>query len=157
MGAVLGDVLGFAAAVGVSPLRIIAVIHPSTWVGALKLALGLFLVVFGARLWHRRPRDPSEARLPKWMSATDRLTPVKIFALGVALAALNARNAPLTIAAGAAIGSAGLPVGQQIGGSSWWSPPSVCWPHWGFSCSVANAPGPHSATGRTGRLSTTSP
>ncbi|MER6538848.1 GAP family protein [Streptomyces sp900105755] len=158
MGAVLGDVLGFAAAVAVSPLPVIAVIlilatprgrrngvlftvgwilglavlgavmlaiaspagasahkHPATWVGALKLALGLFLLAFGARLWHRRPRDPSEARLPKWMSAIDRLTPAKIFALGVGLAALNAKNAPLTIAAGAAIGSAGLPVGQQIG------------------------------------------
>ncbi|GAA3099771.1 GAP family protein [Streptomyces echinatus] len=157
MGKVLGDVLGLAAGVAVSPLPIIAVIlilatprgrsngllftvgwilglsvlgavmlavaspagasshnHPATWVGALKLALGLFLVVFGARLWHRRPKDPSEARLPKWMGAIDRLTPVKVFGLGLALAALNAKNAPLTIAAGAAIGSAGLPAGQQI-------------------------------------------
>ncbi|MFI0810579.1 GAP family protein [Streptomyces echinatus] len=157
MGKVLGDVLGLAAGVAVSPLPIIAVIlilatprgrsngllftvgwilglsalgavmlavaspagasshnHPATWVGALKLALGLFLVVFGARMWHRRPKDPSEARLPKWMGAIDRLTPVKVFGLGLALAALNAKNAPLTIAAGAAIGSAGLPVGQQI-------------------------------------------
>lgn len=48
------------------------------------------------------------------MSAIDRLTPVKVFGLGLALSALNAKNAPLTIAAGAAIGSAGLPVGQQI-------------------------------------------
>ncbi|WP_406493693.1 GAP family protein [Streptomyces sp. NBC_00846] len=157
MGAVLGDVMGFAAAVAVSPLPIIAVIlilatprgrlngvlftvgwilglsalgavmlavaspagastdnQPATWVGALKLALGLFLVLFSARQWHRRPKDPSQARLPKWMSAIDRLTPVKVFALGLALSALNAKNAPLTIAAGAVIGSAGLPVGQQI-------------------------------------------
>ncbi|MFF5860433.1 GAP family protein [Streptomyces sp. NPDC012751] len=155
---VLGDVLGFAAGVAVSPLPIIAVIlilatprgrlngvlfsvgwivglavpgavtlaiaspagasahkHPATWVGALKLALGLFLVLFGARQWHRRPRDPSQARLPKWMDAIDRLSLLKVFGLGTALAALNAKNAPLTIAAGAAIGSAGLPVGQQIG------------------------------------------
>ncbi|WP_327259352.1 MULTISPECIES: GAP family protein [unclassified Streptomyces] len=92
MGAVLGDVLGFAAAVAVSPLPIIAIIlilatprgrlngilftvdwtrglsalgavipavaspagastdnHPATWVGALELALGLFLVLFSAR------------------------------------------------------------------------------------------------------------
>jgi hypothetical protein len=157
MGKVLGDVLGFAAGVAISPLPIIAIIlilatprgrlngflftvgwilglailgavmlaiaspagasahkHPATWVGALKLALGVFLVVFGARQWHRRPRDPSQAQLPKWMGAIDRLSPVKILALGLALAALNAKNAPLTIAAGAAIGSAGLPVGQQI-------------------------------------------
>ncbi|MGW4033660.1 GAP family protein [Streptomyces sp. NPDC004838] len=157
MSTVLGDVLGFAAAVAVSPLPIIAVIlilatprgrlngvlftvgwilglsalgavmlaiaspagasahgQPATWVGVLKLALGLFLVLFGTRQWHRRPKDPSQAQLPKWMGAIDRLTPVKVFALGLALSALNAKNAPLTIAAGAAIGSAGLPVGQQI-------------------------------------------
>ncbi|ALO94765.1 membrane protein [Streptomyces hygroscopicus subsp. limoneus] len=157
MGAVLGDVLGFAAGVAVSPLPVIAVIlvlatprgrlngilftvgwilglcvlgavtlavaspadasahkHPATWVGALKLALGLLLLFFGARQWRRRPKDPSQAKLPKWMGAIDRLTPVKVFGLGTALAALNAKNAPLTIAAGAAIGSAGLPVGQQI-------------------------------------------
>ncbi|MFI7093386.1 GAP family protein [Streptomyces lydicus] len=157
MGNVLGDVLGLAAGVAISPLPIIAVIlllatprgrlngvlftvgwilglsvlgavmlaiaspagasahsHPATWVGALKLALGVFLLLFGARQWHRRPADPSQAQLPKWMGAIDRLAPVKVFGLGLALAALNAKNAPLTIAAGAAIGSAGLPVGQQI-------------------------------------------
>ncbi|MEV7939908.1 GAP family protein [Kitasatospora sp. NPDC088264] len=157
MGKVLGDVLGLAAGVAISPLPIIAIIlilatprgrlngvlfavgwilglsalgavmlavaspagasahdHPATWVGVLKLVLGLLLVLFGARQWHRRPKDPSQAQLPKWMSVIDRLTPVKVLALGLALSALNAKNAPLTIAAGAAIGSAGLPVGQQI-------------------------------------------
>ncbi len=88
--------------------------HPATWVGALKLALGVLLVLFGARQWHRRPADPSQAQLPKWMGAIDRLTPVKVLGLGMALAAINPKNAPLTIAAGAAIGSAALPVGQQI-------------------------------------------
>ncbi|MFF3357713.1 GAP family protein [Streptomyces sp. NPDC002917] len=157
MGKVLGDVLGLAAGVAISPLPIIAIIlilatprgrlngllftvgwilalsalgavmlviasptgasaqnQPATWVGALKVALGVFLLLFGARLWHRRPKDPSQAQLPKWMSAIDRLTPVKVFGLGLALAALNAKNAPLTIAAGAAIGSAGLHIGEQI-------------------------------------------
>ncbi|WP_327576444.1 MULTISPECIES: GAP family protein [unclassified Streptomyces] len=148
MGAVLGDVLGFAAAVAISPLPIIAIIlilatprgrlngplftvgwilglsalgavmlaiaspagasahnQPATWVGAVKLALGVLLVLFGARQWHRHPKDLSQAQLPKWMGAIDRLTPVKVF--GLALAALNAKNAPLTIAAAASIGSAG--------------------------------------------------
>ena len=157
MGQALGDVLGFAAAVAVSPLPIIAMIlvlatprgrlngllfaagwvlglsalggvvlaivgpegssadsQPATWVGGLKIALGVLLVLFGARQWRRRPADASGAQLPKWMATIDRLTPLKVFGLAVALAALNVKNAPLTIAAGASIASAGLPVGQQI-------------------------------------------
>ncbi|MFF8028845.1 GAP family protein [Streptomyces sp. NPDC007896] len=74
----------------------------------------MLLVLFGARQWHRQPKDPSQAQLPKWMAAIDRLTPVKVFGLGLALTALNAKNAPLTIAAAASIGSAGLLVGQEI-------------------------------------------
>ncbi|MEU2774888.1 GAP family protein [Streptomyces sp. NPDC007162] len=158
MGHAVGDVLGLAAGVAVSPLPIVAIIlilatprgrlngtlfalgwllglaglgavmlavggtggasahkHPATWVGALKLALGVLLVLFGALQWRRRPRDPSQARLPKWMEAIDRFTPVKIAGLGLLLSAGNLKNAPLTIAAAASISSAGIPVPQQIG------------------------------------------
>ncbi|MCX4787341.1 GAP family protein [Streptomyces sp. NBC_01221] len=158
MGHAVGDVLGLAAGVAVSPLPIVAIIlilatpqgrlggllfalgwvlglaalgaimlavggtggasahkHPATWVGALKLALGALLALFGARQWQRRPQDASRAQLPKWMAAIDRFTPVKILGLGLLLSAANLKNAPLTIAAGASISSAGLPVPQQIG------------------------------------------
>ncbi|MFE7612136.1 GAP family protein [Streptomyces celluloflavus] len=158
MGHAVGEVLGLAAGVAVSPLPIVAIIlilatprgglngplfalgwvlglaalgaimlavggtggaaghkHPATWVGALKLALGVLLVFFGARQWRRRPKDAAQAQLPKWMAAIDRFTPVKILGLGLLLSAANIKNAPLTIAAGASISSAGLPVPQQIG------------------------------------------
>ncbi|MFF2957963.1 GAP family protein [Streptomyces sp. NPDC057963] len=158
MGHAVGDVLGLAAGVAVSPLPIVAIIlilatpqgrlngllfalgwvlglaalgaimlavggtggasahkHPATWVGALKLALGALLALFGARQWRRRPKDASQAQLPKWMAAIDRFTPAKILGLGLLLSAANLKNAPLTIAAGASISSAGLPVPQQIG------------------------------------------
>jgi threonine/homoserine/homoserine lactone efflux protein len=88
--------------------------HPATWVGGLKLALGALLALFGAWQWRRRPKDPSQAKLPKWMAAIDRFTPPKILGLGLALSAANAKNAPLTIAVGASISSAGIPVPQQI-------------------------------------------
>lgn len=157
MGNALGDVLGLAAGVAVSPLPIVAIIlvlatprgrlngslfaigwlvglsalgavmlaiggpagasthqQPAIWVGGLKLALGVLLVLFGTRQWRRRPADASQAQLPTWMAAIDRFTPIKIFGLGLALSAANLKNAPLTIAAGASISSAGLPVGQQI-------------------------------------------
>lgn len=157
MGTALGDVLGLAAAVAVSPLPVVAIIlvlatprgrpggllfaagwmlglsalgaamliiggtsgagtndQPATWVGGVTLALGVLLLLFGARLWRKRPADASEAQLPRWMAAIDRLTPAKVFGLGTALAAANLKNAPLTIAAGASISSSGLPIGQQI-------------------------------------------
>ncbi|MFB7629860.1 GAP family protein [Streptomyces sp. NPDC056149] len=156
MGHAVGDVLGLAAGVAVSPLPIVAIIlilatprgrlngvlfalgwllglaalgaimlavggsgsasshkQPTTWVGALKLALGLLLTLLGARQWRHRPTDPSQAQLPKWLAAIDRFTPPKILGLGVALSAANAKNAPLTLAAGASISSTGLPVPQQ--------------------------------------------
>ncbi|MEV6163847.1 GAP family protein [Streptomyces sp. NPDC052052] len=158
MGKALGDVLGLAAGVAVSPLPIVALIlvlatprgrlngplfalawvvglallggimlaiggaggasshkEPAPWVGVLKVVLGALLALFGARQWRRRPRDPAQAQLPKWMAAIDRFTPLKILGLGLALSAANLKNAPLTIAAGASISSAGIPVPQQIG------------------------------------------
>jgi threonine/homoserine/homoserine lactone efflux protein len=158
VGHAVGDVLGLAAAVAVSPVPVVALIlvlatprgrpngilfavgwllglsalgaimlavgggggasahrHPATWVGALKLALGLLLTLFAVRQWRRRPRDPSQAQLPKWMAAIDRFTPVKVLGLGLLLSAANAKNAPLTIAAGASVSSAGIAVPQQIG------------------------------------------
>ncbi|GGV27604.1 membrane protein [Streptomyces filipinensis] len=158
MGHAVGDVLGLAAGVAVSPLPIVAVIlvlatprgrlngplfalgwvlglaalgaitlvvggtggasaprHPATWVGALKVVLGALLALFGAGRWRRRPKDATQAQLPKWMAAIDRFTPVKTFGLGLLLSAANLKNAPLTIAAGASISSAGIPVPQQIG------------------------------------------
>ncbi|MFE1307633.1 GAP family protein [Streptomyces sp. NPDC058755] len=157
MGEVLGDVLGLAAGVAVSPLPIIAIIivlatprgrvnglvfaagwvvglsalgavmlviggrgnstthgQPADWVGALKLALGVALALFGAKLWRHRPTDVTQAQLPKWMAAIDRFTPAKIFLLALLLSAGNLKNAPLTIAAAATISSSGLPVAEQI-------------------------------------------
>ncbi|GAA3477085.1 GAP family protein [Streptomyces yanii] len=158
MGHAVGDVLGLAAGVAISPLPIVAVIlilatpqgrlngplfsvgwilgltllgaimlavggpghasthkHPATWVGVLKLVLGVLLVLFAARQWRRRPTDPTEAQLPKWMAAIDRFTPPKVLGLGLLLSAANVKNGPLTIAAGASISAAGISVPQQIG------------------------------------------
>jgi hypothetical protein len=156
MGTALGDVLGFAAGVAISPLPIIAIIimlgtpsgrlngllftlgwlvglfvlgavmlaiggpassgtpsQPAAWVGGLKLVLGVLLVLFGARQWHRRPHGGAEAELPKWMAAIDRFSPAKVLGLGIVLSAANLKNAPLTIAAGASISGTRLSAGQQ--------------------------------------------
>ncbi|GAA4932120.1 threonine/homoserine/homoserine lactone efflux protein [Nonomuraea thailandensis] len=157
MGKALGDILGLAAGVAVSPLPIVAIIlvlatpqgrlngplftlgwvaglsalggvmlaiggaggssahqQPATWVGVLKLILGILLVLVGIRQWRHRPAGASQAELPKWMAAIDRFSPVKVLGLGIALSAANLKNAPLTLAAAASIGSSGLATGQQI-------------------------------------------
>jgi len=157
MGHAVGDVLGLAAAVAISPLPIIAIIlllatprgrlngllfalsfvlgiavvgaimltiggpsgastshHPATWVGGLKLAIGVLLVLFAARLWRRRPRDAGQVQLPKWLAAIDGFTPPKIIGLGLLFSAGNVKNAAITVAAGASISSAGISVPQQI-------------------------------------------
>lgn len=157
MGKALGDVLGLAAGVAISPLPIIAIIivlatprgrlngsvfatgwvlglsalgavmlviggqggatahgHPADWVGALKLALGVALVLLAVRLWRHRPADVSQAQLPRWMAAVDRFTPLKTFLLALLLSAGNLKNAPLTISAAASISSSGLAAGEQI-------------------------------------------
>ena len=157
MGKALGDILGLAAGVAVSPLPIVAIIlvlatpqgrlngslftlgwlaglsvlggvmlafggaggssahhQPATWVGALKLVLGILLVLFGIRQWRHRPTGASPAELPKWMAAIDHFSPIKVFGLGVALSAANLKNAPLTLAAAASISSSGVATGQQI-------------------------------------------
>jgi hypothetical protein len=157
MGHAVGDVLGLAAGVAVSPLPIIAMIlilatprgrlngvlftlgwvlgltvlgasmlvvggsggafsnhQPATWVGAVKLVLGVLLVLLGAWQWRRRPKDRAQAQLPTWMAAIDRFTPPKILGLGLVFSAGNLKNAPLTIAAGASISSAGISVPLQI-------------------------------------------
>lgn len=77
------------------------------WPAVSQLALGVLLALFGARLWRRHPEDPSQDQLPKWMAVIDRFTPVKILGLGLALSAANAKNAPLTIAAGGELHTSG--------------------------------------------------
>ncbi|MGW2492127.1 GAP family protein [Streptomyces sp. NPDC001606] len=104
----LGGAVGHAAVGGTGGASTHT--HPATWVGALKLALGALLAVFGARQGQRRPKDATQAQLPKWMAAIDRFTPIKILGLALLFSAGNLKNAPLTIAAGASISSSGLPV-----------------------------------------------
>ncbi|MFE5400627.1 GAP family protein [Streptomyces sp. NPDC056580] len=89
--------------------------QPADRVGALKLVLGVALLLFAVRMWRRRPTDVTQARLPKWMAAIDGFPAVKIFLLALLLSAGNLKNAPLTIAAAASISASGLPDGQRIG------------------------------------------
>jgi threonine/homoserine/homoserine lactone efflux protein len=85
-----------------------------TWVGVLKLILGVALVLLAARQFKQRPRGTEDAGLPQWMQAIDTFTPARAVAMGVALSAINPKNLLLTIAAAAAVAQAGLSTGSEI-------------------------------------------
>src|SRR4051812_115479 len=48
----------------------------------LKLTLGVLFLLVGVRQWRGRPRDDSDASMPKWMSALDTFAPVKATGAG---------------------------------------------------------------------------
>lgn len=83
--------------------------EPSTATAAIKIFLGVVLLILAVRQW--RGRD-AEDEAPKWMQAIDELTLPKGLGLGFALAAVNPKNLLMCIAAGIAVGSAGLSAGQ---------------------------------------------
>ena len=79
--------------------------------GAVKIALGLLLLVLAVRQWRARPAAGAPPVLPKWMSAVDGMTPPTAFGLGVLLSAVNPKNLLMAAGAGLDIGSSGLGVG----------------------------------------------
>lgn len=89
--------------------------QPEDWVSILKLVLGVLLLLVAVRQWRGRPRGDEQPQLPKWMRAIDTFTAPKALAMGALLAALNPKNALLTIAAGATIAGTGISAAEQAG------------------------------------------
>jgi threonine/homoserine/homoserine lactone efflux protein len=85
-----------------------------TWVGWLKIALGVLLLLVGVKEWRGRPREAGEATTPKWMAAIDDFTPVKAFGIAFALSALNPKNLLLVVAGAAAIATATTDTSERI-------------------------------------------
>jgi threonine/homoserine/homoserine lactone efflux protein len=86
---------------------------PATWASVLKLVFGVLLLLFAARIWHRRPAPGREAELPSWMATIDTFTAGKSLGAGALLSGVNPKNLALTIAAATTIAEAGLPNGQE--------------------------------------------
>ena len=85
--------------------------EPSARASWTKIVLGLLLLLVAVRQW--RGRDGQHST-PGWMAAIDTITPVKALGLGFLLAAINPKNLLMAVAAGVAIGSAGLAVGGEV-------------------------------------------
>jgi hypothetical protein len=86
----------------------------STASAIIKLILGALLLLLAARQWRRRPRGDTPPEPPKWLAAVNTITPDKAAGLAFVLAAVNPKNLLMILAAGVAIGSAKLPVGQIV-------------------------------------------
>ena len=76
-----------------------------SWV---KIVFGVLFLLLAARNWRNRPAPGTEAEMPKWMKGIDAFTPVKAFAVGVALAGVNPKNLLLTVGAAAGLAQLGL-------------------------------------------------
>jgi len=87
--------------------------QPAEWTYALKLVLGLLLLVVAFRQWRNRPRQGEETAMPGWMESVDRFTTGRSVALGVALSAINPKNFVLTAGAAASIAQTGYSATSQ--------------------------------------------
>ncbi|WP_197377134.1 GAP family protein [Mycolicibacterium baixiangningiae] len=84
---------------------------PPSWASWLRIVVGAALIVFGLVRFARRH---SSAHQPKWLRNMTTLSPAKAAATAAALTVANPKVLFLCVAAGLAIGSAGL-------GSSVWA------------------------------------
>jgi threonine/homoserine/homoserine lactone efflux protein len=119
LGFLLGWVLGIVVAVVIFTLLSSFLPEsgsdaPKPVAGAIKIVLGLLLLVLAVRQWRSRPKDGAEPVLPKWMSAIDSMTAGRGFALGFVLAAVNPKNLLMGVAAGVAVGSDSPSLGASI-------------------------------------------
>ncbi|MFF1571138.1 GAP family protein [Leifsonia sp. NPDC058292] len=118
LGFLLGWLLGIIVAVVVFTL--LASVIPQgdddskPIAGVIKIILGVLLLLLAVRQWRSRPQGDTEPTLPKWMAAIDTMTAARGLVLGFLLSGLNPKNLLMGVAAGVAIGSGGLAVGESI-------------------------------------------
>ena len=87
----------------------------STLSGAVRLALGVGLLLLAVRSWRSRPPEGVEPELPRWMGALDTFTFPKSLATGAVLSSVNPKNLALLVAGVATISAAGLSGGEAAG------------------------------------------
>jgi hypothetical protein len=86
---------------------------PSTGVSIVKLGLGVMVVLLGALYWRKRPAAGESAPLPKWLQATETITPAKSGGFGLLLS-VNPKSLLLIVAGGLAISGAPASPGAKV-------------------------------------------
>jgi hypothetical protein len=112
--AFLGGWAGALFAVGAVVLIVASTADVSTSSGssdaasALRLLLGIVLLVAAVRQWRGRPEPGEEAKMPKWMNALDTFTPGRSLAIAALLSGVNPKNLILNVGACVDIAQSGL-------------------------------------------------
>ena len=78
---------------------------PPSWASWFRIVVGALLIVFGGYRWFTRNQS---AHTPAWMRKLSGLTPPRALVMGAVLAAVNPKVLFISIAAGLAIGTAGI-------------------------------------------------
>ena len=86
---------------------------PPSWVGVVKLVLGVLALLLAVTNWRKRPRQGTEPPTPRWMTAIDAFTPARSLGLGALLGAVNPKNLLLVVSGAAAIAGATSDSGAQ--------------------------------------------
>jgi len=76
---------------------------------------GMLLVGLGLAQWRRAGRREPDAPPPKWITALDNLTPVRVALAGAILAILKPKNIAVLIASGIIVGRLPLTLGETAG------------------------------------------
>jgi cytochrome c biogenesis protein CcdA len=123
----LSFLLGFTVGVGAVLALLISVTGAvdlssgsghSSWGGALKLLLGIYLLVAAVKKLRGRPKAGEEGSMPSWMGGIAAYSPGRALGAGVVLGAVNPKNVVVGLAAAAAIGAGGLSTGEQVAASA---------------------------------------
>lgn len=85
---------------------------PARWVGVLKAAVGVALLVLATRRWSARSNDV-DAELPAWAGRVDSFGPATAAGTAILFAAVKPKNLILTIGACAAIAETGASTAAQ--------------------------------------------
>lgn len=86
---------------------------PPTWASWARVAVGVALIVFGIYRWITRHTN---AHSPKWMKTITETTPGRALVTGAVLTVLNPKVLFICLAAGLAIGTAGLGASDSVFG-----------------------------------------
>ena len=86
----------------------------TSWAKAIKLVLGIYLLVAAVRKFRSRPRGDDEGSMPGWMDGIASSSPTRSLGVGAVLGASNPKNLVVGLAAAVVLASAGLPASQQL-------------------------------------------